>query len=143
MFNNLTDPDQEPSTDVLIVDDSPLELLGMRESLERAKLDVVTFQIKSFEEVFKLSEVVLTKRPKLILMDVNFGLASYDGARLAKTVGRLREPGSKTPMIILHSSMSAAELLAMQLKCDADSYLEKGDLRELPARIRPMLNSVK
>lgn len=114
----------------------------MRNALEAAGLDIVTFQINSFEEVFKLSEVVLDSKPKLILMDVNFGLSSYNGVRLAKTISRLREPRSQTPMIVLHSSASAAELLAFQRQCDADAYLEKGDLQHLPLRVQRILRSI-
>ena len=104
-------------TVVLIVDDNPLELLGMRQSLEKSDFEPITFQIKSFTEAFKLSEVVLEREPTVILMDINIGLASYDGSRLAKTIGRLREPGKKTPLIVLHSSLSPAQLLVHQRAC--------------------------
>ena len=129
-----------PKPPILIVDDSPLELLGMREALSKHDFQVTTFQIKSFAEVFQLSEVVLQEKPALILMDVNLGLSSYDGVRLAKTIGRLREPGEATPLIVLHSSLAAAELLAMQKKCQADAYLEKGDLTQLPMRVKLILS---
>lgn len=124
---------------LLIVDDSPLDLLGMREALTSADFQVTTFQIKSFTEVFKLSEVVLEEKPHLILMDVNLGLSSYDGVRLAKTLARLREPDERTPLIFLHSARPAAELLAMQKTCEADGFLEKGDLQLLPARVKQLL----
>ena len=124
---------------ILIIEDSPLELLGMREVLTKADFQVVTFQIKSFAEVFQLSAVVIQEKPQLILMDVNLGLQSYDGIRLAKTLMRLRDPGDTTPLMVLHSSLSAAELLALQRQCGADGFLEKGDLTQLPGRVRQFL----
>ncbi len=127
---------------ILVIEDSPLELLGMREVLAKADFQVVTFQIKSFAEVFQLSAVVIQEKPHLILMDVNLGLQSYDGIRLAKTLMRLREGDEATPLIVLHSSLSAAELLALQKQCGADGFLEKGDLTLLPMRLRQFLRRV-
>ncbi len=124
---------------VLVVDDNPLELLGMQQALEKADFEAIPFQIKSFGEAFRLSELVLERNPTVILMDVDIGLASYDGTRLAKTIGRLREPGEKTPLIVLHSSLSAAELLAHQRTCGADTFLEKSDLQSLAGRLRRIL----
>ena len=124
---------------VLVVDDNALELLGMQQALEKAGFEAIPFQIKSFGEAFKLSELVLDREPTVILMDVDIGLSSYDGVRLAKTIARLREPGEKTPLIVLHSSLSAAELLAHQRNSGADTFLEKGDLQSLPGRIRRIL----
>ncbi len=111
----------------------------MQQALSKADFEPISFQIKSFGEAFKLSEIVLEREPTVILMDVDIGLSSYDGVRLAKTIGRLREPDEKTPLIILHSSLSAAELLAHQRNCGADTFLEKGDLQSLPGRIRRIL----
>ena len=124
---------------ILVVDDSPIELLGCRRALESADYAVVTYHIKEFSEVFKLSEIVLLNRPDMILMDVNLGLSSYDGARLAMAMQKLREPGSKTPLIVLHSSMSREELLEMQESSGADAFLEKGSLSQLPTRVRLVL----
>ena len=127
---------------ILIIEDSPLELLGMREVLTKNDFQVVNFQVKSFAEVFRLSAVVIQEKPHLILMDVNLGLQSYDGIRLAITLMRLREPGEQTPLIVLHSSLSAAELLALQKQCGADGFLEKGDLTLLPAKLRQFLSRI-
>lgn len=124
---------------ILVVDDNPLELLGMQQALEKGDFEAIPFQIKSFGEAFKLSEVVLDKKPKVILMDVDIGLASYDGVRLAKTISRLKEPGERTPLIVLHSSLSAAQLLVHQRTCGADTFLEKGDLHSLAGRLRRIL----
>ena len=124
---------------VLVVDDSPIELLGCRRALEQAGFQVVTYHIKEFSEVFKLSEIVMLERPHVILMDVNLGLSAYDGARLATAMRKLREVDSKTPLIVLHSSMSEDELKQVQANCGADAFLEKGKLEQLPNRVRMVL----
>lgn len=124
---------------ILVVDDSPIELLGMRDALLRANFQVVTCHIKQFSEVFKLSEVVVTEQPDLILMDVNLGLSAYDGTRLAKAVIKLREPGEPKPYVALHSSLGGDELQRLREECGADAFLEKGNLQQLPARIKTLL----
>jgi len=55
---------------ILVVDDNPLELLGMQQALVKGDFEAIPFQIKSFGEAFKLSEVVLDRKPTVILMDV-------------------------------------------------------------------------
>ena len=104
--------------------------------LVRRILQAEGFQVLEAEDAFRAVERIKSTRPDLILMDVNLGLSSYDGVRLAKTLARLREPGERTPLIFLHSARPAAELQALQRTCGADGFLEKGDLQLLPVRVK-------
>ena len=126
---------------LLIIDDSPTELLAARRSLESEGFQVFTCLIRSFSEVLHLSELVLAVVPDVILMDVDLGLSCYDGVKLVRTVRRLSTTSraSRDPLIILHSSLPPAKLEALKAESGADSYLEKGEPGLLPLRVKTLL----
>jgi len=114
---------------ILVVDDEPDLLRGLRVNLERHGYDVVTSE--TGEEALTLA---VEERPDLIVLDVM--LPGRDGL---ETCSDLRRRGFESPIILLTARAEVVDRV-VGLEIGANDYLTKPfSLRELVARIRVRL----
>ncbi len=117
------------SCKILVVDDEPDLLRGLRVNLERHGYEVMT--AGSGEEAVPLAS---SCHPDLIVLDVM--LPSMDGF---ETCAELRRRGYRAPIILLTARADVVDRI-VGLEIGANDYLTKPfSLRELVARIRARL----
>lgn len=101
---------------VLVVDDSPLVLDSVRESLASEDLDVVVT-----ENPLEVPRLIHRKAPSLVLVDIN--MPTMRGDVVARIVRRAFGPDV---VILLHTEASSAESDAVAQACGADGVVPKG-----------------
>jgi sigma-B regulation protein RsbU (phosphoserine phosphatase) len=118
-------------TRILIVEDDPAILRGLRENLTYEAYDVVT--ASSGERAYQL---IHERRPDLILMDVM--LPGVWGDELCR---RVRAEGITTPIVMLTARSDESNRVD-GLDGGADDYISKPfAIREVSARIRSILRN--
>jgi CheY-like chemotaxis protein len=98
---------------VLVVDDDVIALEVARERLERLGLDVVTR-----DQSLGTSRWILENKPDFVLLDLQ--MPALTGAELARLIRR------HMTGIIVHSSLSSAELARVARDVGAIGGIEKG-----------------
>jgi DNA-binding response OmpR family regulator len=114
---------------ILIIEDDPAILLGLKDYLLEQSFDVLIA-----DDGKEGYDIALKENPDLILLDIN--LPSMDGIKICRM---LREFGLKIPIIMLTSRGDNIDKV-VGLEVGADDYVTKPfDTRELLARIRTNL----
>lgn len=117
---------------VLIVDDSEIACVMVRETLEAAG-----FRVLSLESAFGFIKLVREEAPSLILLDV--GLASMNGTKLV-ALGRQHAP--RHTRIALYSGRSEAGLQRDVLESGADAFIHKSTTGQALVRaVRALLKA--
>lgn len=116
---------------ILIVEDDPAVLRGLRDNLTFESYDVIT--ASSAERAYRL---IHDEHPDLVLMDVM--LPGMCGSELCR---RVRAEGVTTPIVMLTAKAEEADRV-QSLDFGADDYVTKPfGVRELSARIRSILRN--
>jgi CheY-like chemotaxis protein len=115
---------------VLLVDDSALALNVTADVLRTAGYDV-----RASTEVHSLRELLGEWLPDVILTDVN--MPSMSGPELCRALKSTYET-AHVP-VVLFSALTARELEVLARDCEADGYLTKGDLDELPGALAHLI----
>jgi DNA-binding response OmpR family regulator len=114
---------------ILVVDDEPDLLRGLRVNLERYGYEVLTSETGE-----QALELAFRSRPDLIVLDVM--LPGMDGF---ETCAELRKRGLRSPIIMLTARSEVVDRV-VGLEIGADDYITKPfSLRELVARVRARL----
>lgn len=124
---------------ILLIDDSPTQLLAFRRAVQESGLEVVTALVSSVAEVLNLARIVSDEQPDVGLVDVDLGIESFDGSRLASSFVRLKKTTPKPMAVVLHSGLEPERLDELTRKSGADTYLEKGKMSILPMRLQTLL----
>jgi CheY-like chemotaxis protein len=111
---------------VLLVDDSQLSLDVATRTLEDAGYDV-----RATAEVNGLSAMFGSWLPDVILTDVN--MPNISGPELCSALKSSYDT-AHVP-VVLFSALSSERLEALARECEADGFLSKGELQELPAAL--------
>jgi serine phosphatase RsbU (regulator of sigma subunit) len=116
---------------ILVVDDDPAVLRGLRDNLTFESYDVLT--ASDAERAYRL---IHDERPDLVLMDVM--LPGMWGSELCR---RVRAEGVTTPIVMLTAKGDESDRV-LGLDLGADDYISKPfGVRELCARIRSILRN--
>jgi serine phosphatase RsbU (regulator of sigma subunit) len=116
---------------ILVVEDDPAVLRGLRDNLTFESYDVLT--ASDAERAYRL---IHDEQPDLVLMDVM--LPGMDGAELCR---RVRAEGVTTPIVMLTAKAEESDRV-LGLDLGADDYVSKPfAVRELCARIRSILRN--
>jgi serine phosphatase RsbU (regulator of sigma subunit) len=116
---------------ILIVEDDPAVLRGLRDNLSFESYDVLT--ASDAERAYKL---IHDERPDLVLMDVM--LPGMLGSELCR---RVRAEGVTTPIVMLSAKSEESDRV-LGLDLGADDYIGKPfGVQELSARIRSILRN--
>jgi two-component system, NtrC family, nitrogen regulation response regulator NtrX len=100
---------------IVIVDDDPFVLETVSALLEDAGFDVI-----ARSTAFGTSQLVMTKRPDAVLLDVDMpGLGGADLVRLLSELPKIRVA------LILFSALDRRELAALANDCGACGFIEK------------------
>lgn len=114
---------------ILIIDDDPNMVTGLRDNLE-----IEGHQVVTAKNLLEARSAISHQRPDLILLDVM--LPDGDGASFCR---QLRQAGSATPIIMLTAKGQEMDKVA-GLEVGADDYVVKPfALRELLARVKAQL----
>ncbi len=108
---------------ILLIDDSAATL-----RMVAAVLDRSGFECRTSTSVDELTSSLGEWRPDLILTDVN--MPETSGVELCRRLKATYET-AHVP-VVLFSSMSVEELAVLARTCEADGFLTKSDLAELP-----------
>jgi DNA-binding response OmpR family regulator len=118
---------------VLIVEDDPMILRGLRDNLAKKEYDVIT--ASDGEEGYRLA---LSGKPDLIILDLM--LPSMNGLEICQ---KLRADGFSTPILMLTARGEESDRV-LGLDLGADDYVTKPfSIRELLARVRARLRSTQ
>ena len=116
---------------ILVVEDDPAVLRGLKDNLTFESYDVLT--ASDAERAYRM---IHDERPDLVLMDVM--LPGMDGGELCR---RVRAEGVTTPIVMLTAKAEESDRV-IGLDLGADDYVSKPfALRELCARIRSILRN--
>jgi serine phosphatase RsbU (regulator of sigma subunit) len=116
---------------ILIVEDDPAVLRGLKDNLTFEAYDVLT--ASNGERAYRL---IHDERPDLVLMDVM--LPGMWGSELCR---RVRAEGITTPIVMLTAKAEESDRV-LGLDLGADDYVSKPfGIRELSARIRSILRN--
>ena len=116
---------------ILIVEDDPAVLRGLKDNLTFESYDVLT--ASDGEHAYRL---IHDERPDLVLMDVM--LPGLWGSELCR---RVRSEGVTTPIVMLTARIEESDRI-LGLDLGADDYVSKPfGVRELCARIRSILRN--
>ncbi|MDY7231379.1 response regulator [Hyalangium rubrum] len=120
---------------VLVVDDNPESLRGLRQALSGQQVEVLCL-----EDPYRLVEALAEHRPDLLLLDVELpGPSGFDLCRIARSM-----PEWQQLPILLLTSRQGTEFRVAALEAGADDYLAKPVLKEeLVARMRSRLERVR
>ncbi|HEX5109909.1 MAG TPA: response regulator transcription factor [Vicinamibacterales bacterium] len=118
---------------VLIVEDDPMILRGLRDNLAKKEYDVIT--ASDGEEGYRLA---LSGKPDLIILDLM--LPNMNGLEICQ---KLRADGSSVPILMLTARGEESDRV-LGLDLGADDYVTKPfSIRELLARVRARLRSAQ
>jgi DNA-binding NarL/FixJ family response regulator len=98
-----------------VIDDSPLALAVIQETLEPSG-----YRVRTLESAFGLIKLLRTHPPALILLDV--GLASMNGTKL---VGLVRQHVPSQTRIVLYSGRDDESLARDVSECGANGFIHK------------------
>ena len=117
---------------ILLVDDSPLTLQITGSVLEQAGYDV-----RTSTEVHSLRDLLGEWLPHGILTDVN--MPDMSGAELCRLLKSTYDT-AHVPVVRV-SAIAPAELEVLARECEADGFLSKGDLDELPGALAHLIQT--
>jgi DNA-binding response OmpR family regulator len=118
---------------VLIVEDDPMILRGLRDNLAKKEYDVIT--ASDGEEGYRLA---LSGKPDLIILDLM--LPNMNGLEICQ---KLRADGFSAPILMLTARGEESDRV-LGLDLGADDYVTKPfSIRELLARVRARLRSTQ
>ena len=103
-----------------------------------AVLDRSGFECRTSTTVDQLTSALGEWRPDLILTDVN--MPDVSGVELCRQL-KATYTTADVP-VVLFSSMSNAELAVLARTCEADGFLTKSDLAELPHELSLLIDSL-
>lgn len=120
---------------ILVVDDSPTVALKLSLQLEAAG-----FQVSSERTGTKTLEAVKRDDPDLVMLDVS--LADIEGPEVCRILKKYAAESKKIVPVLLYSSLSEDEMIALADVCGADGFVEKNCpfeqmLRKIDAHLRP------
>lgn len=118
---------------VLLIDDSEATLRMVASVLDRSG-----FECRTTTSIDQLTSTLGAWRPDLILTDVN--MPGTSGVELCRQLKATYET-AHVP-VVLFSSMSNEELEVLARTCEADGYLTKSDLAELPSELSLLIDSL-
>ena len=118
---------------MLLIDDNELTLLVTTSVLERAG-----FEVRPSTTVDQLTTALGVWRPDVILTDVR--MPGMSGVELCRHLKATYET-AHVP-VVLFSSMSVEELEGLARTCEADGFLTKSDLAELPRELSLLIDSL-
>ena len=118
---------------MLLIDDSEATL-----RMVAAVLDRSGFECRTTTSIDQLTTTLGEWRPDLILTDVNMPGAS--GVELCQRLKATYET-AHVP-VVLFSSMPLEELEVLARTCEADGFLTKSDLAELPNELSMLIDSL-
>jgi len=114
---------------VLVVEDDPMILRGLKDSLSKKQYDVIT--ASDGEEGYRLA---LVKKPDLMILDLM--LPNMNGLEICQ---KLREENFSGPILMLTARGEESDRV-LGLDLGADDYMAKPfSIRELLARVRALL----
>lgn len=118
---------------VLLIDDSATTLRMVASVLDRSG-----FECRTSTNVDQVTSSLGDWRPDVILTDVNMpGMSGPDLCRQLKATYET----AHVP-VVLFSSMSNEELEVLARECEADGFLTKSDLAELPHELSLLLDTL-
>lgn len=118
---------------VLLVDDSEATLRMIASVLDRSG-----FECRTSTSVNDVTSELGDWRPDVILTDVN--MPGTSGVELCRQLKAAYET-AHVP-VVLFSSMSNQELEVLARTCEADGFLTKSDLAELPNELSLLLDTL-
>ena len=118
---------------VLLIDDSEATL-----RMVAAVLDRSGFECRTTTTIVELTSTLGEWRPDLILTDVN--MPDTSGVELCRQLKATYET-AHVP-VVLFSSMSDEELGVLARTCEADGYLTKSNLAELPRELSLLIDTL-
>ena len=110
------DEEQAPPIKVLIADDHPLMLSGLRRALDRNDDIEVVGEARSGAEVMRLTG---TRRPKLVLLDLRM-----PGISGAEAIEHIRDTWPEVKVVVLSASEDQASIDSA-LQAGASAYVVK------------------
>ena len=96
------------------------------------------FECRTSTSIDQLTSALGEWRPDLILTDVN--MPGTSGVELCRQLKATYET-AHVP-VVLFSSMSLEELEVLSRTCEADGFLTKSDLAELPSELELLIDSL-
>lgn len=118
---------------ILLIDDSEATL-----RMVAAVLDRSGFECRTSTSIDQLTTALGEWRPDLILTDVN--MPDTSGVELCRQLKATYET-AHVP-VVLFSSMSVEELQVLARTCEADGFLTKSDLAELPKELALLIETI-
>jgi len=117
---------------ILLVDDSELTL-----QITAAVLSSAGYDVRTSHEVHGIRELLGEWLPDIILTDVN--MPSMSGPELCRFL-KSQYDTAHVP-VVLFSAIPAGELEDLARECEADAFLSKGDLDELPDAVKHLIDT--
>ncbi len=118
---------------ILLIDDSETTLRMVASVLDRSG-----FEVRTSTDIDQLTAALGEWRPDLILTDVN--MPGTSGNELCRQLKATYET-AHVP-VVLFSSMAVDELAALARSCDADGFLTKSDLDDLPDELSLLIKTL-
>ena len=118
---------------ILLIDDSEATLRMVASVLDRSG-----FEVRSSTSIDQVTSKLGDWRPDLILTDVN--MPGTSGVELCRQLKATYDT-AHVP-VVLFSSMSNEELEVLARECEADGYLTKSDLAELPHELSLLIDTL-
>jgi CheY-like chemotaxis protein len=102
-----------------------------------AVLESADYDVRTSTEVHTLRALLGEWLPDLILTDVD--MPSISGPKLCRVLKSTYET-AHVP-VVLYSALSHAELEVLARECEADGFLTKGNLDELPSQLAHLIST--
>lgn len=118
---------------ILLIDDSEATLRMVASVLDRSG-----FEVRTATSVGQLTSTLGEWRPDVILTDVN--MPDTSGVDLCRQLKATYET-AHVP-VVLFSALPIEELAVLARTCEADGFLTKSDLAELPTELSLLLESI-
>ncbi|MBA3396657.1 MAG: response regulator [Deltaproteobacteria bacterium] len=118
---------------VLLIDDNELTLRMVAKVLSHAG-----YQVRTASNVEELTSALGEWRPDVILTDVN--MPGTSGVELCRRLKATYET-AHVPVVLL-SALPEAELELLARTCEADGYLTKSNLAQLPTELQMLVESL-
>ncbi len=118
---------------VLLIDDHELTLRMVAKVLSHAG-----YEVRTASNVEELTSALGEWRPDVILTDIN--MPGTSGVELCRSLKATYET-AHVPVFLL-SALPEAELEVLARTCEADGYLTKSNLEQLPTELSLLIESL-
>ncbi len=118
---------------MLLIDDNELTLRMVASVLDRSG-----FEVRTTTNVAQLTTALGEWRPDVILTDVN--MPGTSGVELCRQLKATYEM-AHVP-VVLFSALAHEELEVLARTCEADGFLTKSDLAELPTELSLLIDTL-